>query len=122
MFILISILAVATWTGFALISNGKRGEEIKSTVTKLGTQSLEALRTFGSLLKILIVDLVDSLSGLIENKPVKNQTIDIEHLENKEDLAEDQSIECEETEVDNAIEGLSPEVIQLIDEEESKAA
>ena len=110
------LIVIAGWTSFALRKQGNKKIEITEVLQKMLTNSKDLTINFGKLVLLLIKDaLKNNFEGVETQEESLNMTPS-GFTGSKDDGTHI------ETETDEAIKGFSPEVIELISEEEEKVA
>ncbi|ABX09116.1 hypothetical protein [Prochlorococcus marinus] len=114
-------LGFVLWTTFAIINKGQKHHQINETLIAI----FKSLRNIGNnikkLIQLLVQDLLEVGSNKmpqeLENINANNQMVTEENYAST--IASISNIEVDE---DLALDGFSPEVVDLINEEEEKAA
>ena len=120
------VISISSWTAFVLIKGGKGDSEIRQTLKDILSGLQTTIMHFVKLIRLLTKISLQTISDSKEkNEPAAKESNDqvletkINEKKNKNDLM---ASEIEEEEEDLAISNFTPEVIDLINEEEEKVA
>ncbi len=121
------VLGISLWTLFSLTSKGSRHNEIKENLYSLRNDLISFWKNLNNLIRLLIQDL---LLANNDKNTLANRLDNISGISHDEKIIVREEIYASEIatisnpghEEDLAVSGFSQEVIDLINEEESKAA
>ncbi len=122
--VLFLILGLAFWTTTAYFNSGSKNKEIKSSVDSILASAKEISVQTPKLFWLLLKDVIDN-SNYDSSKVTTDVDVITDDIEKKVETtsANDNLHKTElDDSVDNELASFSPEVVQLIQEEEEKAA